>query len=67
MKQLIEIDKADDRLTVASILFKNGYTTRELTVKGEKGKAKKYIEYHKENQAARVEESIAREILDNNA
>ena len=59
---LIEIDKADDRQAVANILFKNGYTIRELTIKGEKGKAKKFIEYEKQGNTGT--ESTAREIPD---
>ena len=67
MKQLIEIDRVEDRLTVANILFKNGYTIRELTVKGEKSKVKKFIEYYKENQAVKTEEPATSEILDSKA
>jgi len=62
MKQLIEIDRVEDRLTVANILFKNGYTVRELTIKGEKSKVKKFIEYEKQGNTGT--ESTAREIPD---
>lgn len=46
----IKINKDEDRLTVAQILIKNGYTVRVVKVKRETGKAYDfYIEYKTED------------------
>lgn len=46
----IKINKDEDRLTVAQILIKNGYTVRVVKIKRETGKAYDFfIEYKKED------------------
>ena len=46
----LEIDKVEDRLTVAKILIANKYTVRQVAVKSGNGKkGTTYLEFYKEN------------------
>lgn len=47
MKQRIEIKNVKDRETIAAILFTNGYTVRQLSVKGNGQRATTVIEFWK--------------------
>lgn len=49
-RQTIEIEKVEDRLTVAKILIANKYTVRQVAVKSGNGKkGATYLEFYKEN------------------
>lgn len=43
----IEIKGIDDRLTVAKILIANGYTVRQVGIKGQGQRATTFIEFWK--------------------
>lgn len=53
----LDIAKEEDRLTVASILFKHGYTVSPKRVKKD-GKAYKYLVYYEKKSMDRLEGDV---------